>query len=203
MIRGSRQRSRAAAQGQCGRHPSIDTIGGYLARQRGVWGFAFSSHTCPVVVLLGGAIFFSIWLGLVSRGPPSLRSSAAVCRAAIAVSDRCAGCHGCTEDRAPTTQPHASTPATRRPVLGCPYWKYIPSCLSVRQITLQVRVVCPGKPKRNVDGISKVAATTRQAPDSVKLRTVHGSTAFFPRIIVPDLSARRRGVFRRSAIARK
>jgi hypothetical protein len=80
------------------------------------------------------------------------------------------------------------------------YWKSIPSCLSVRQITLQVRVVWPGKPKRNVDGISNVAATTREAPDSVKLRTVHGSTAFFPRIIAPDLRVRRRGVFRRSAI---
>jgi hypothetical protein len=106
-------------------------------------------------------------------------------------------------DRAPTTQSHASAPATRRPVLGCPYWKCIPSCLSVRQIALQARVVCPGRPNRNVDGTSKVALTSREAPDSVKLRTVHGSTAFFPRTIVPDLRARRRGVFRRSAIARK
>jgi len=80
------------------------------------------------------------------------------------------------------------------------YWKWTPNFVSVRQITLQVWAGRPGKPKRNVDGISKVAAMTREAPDSVKLRTVHGSTAFFPRIIVPDLWVRRRGVSRRSAI---
>src|SRR5580700_6440799 len=81
---------------------------------------------CPVVVLLGGAIFFSICPGLVSRGPRAWDRARAVCRAAIVASDRCAGCHGCTEDRAPTTQPHASAPATRRPVTWVPLLEMYP-----------------------------------------------------------------------------
>ena len=72
-----------------------------------------------------------------------------------------------------------------------------------RQITLQVRASCPGCLNSNVEGIAKVASTSREAPDSVKLRTVHGSAAFFPRIIVPDLRTRRRRVFCRSAIGQK
>ena len=55
-------------------------------------------------------------------------------------------------------------------------------------------------PNRNVDGISKVACTSRHAPVSVKLRTAHGSCAFLPRIIVPDLSIRLRGTVRWLAI---
>jgi hypothetical protein len=103
-------------------------------------------------------------------------------------------------------RPHNRTRRLQRPggrYLGALIGNVSPAALTVRQITLQARVVCPGRPNRNVDGISKVALTSREVPDSVKLRTVHGSTAFFPRIIVPDLRARRRGVFRRSAIARK
>ena len=55
-------------------------------------------------------------------------------------------------------------------------------------------------PNRNVDGISKVACTSRHAPASDKLRTEHGRCAFLPRIIVPDLSIRLRGAFRWLAI---
>jgi hypothetical protein len=169
-----------------------------------VWGFAFSSHTCPVVVLLGGAIFFSIYPGLVPRAPPrDLRSSASrMPRGNRGVRSMCrlSRLHRGQGTDHTTARVGSSDPASGT---WTPYWKCIPSCLSVRQITLQARVVCPGRPNRNVDGISKVAPTSRQAPDSVKLRTVHGSTAFFPRIIVPDLRARRRGVFRCSAIARK
>jgi hypothetical protein len=71
-----------------------------------------------------------------------------------------------------------------------------PNCLSFGQITLQVRGGRPGMPNRNVDGISKVACTSRHAPASDKLRTEHGRCAFLPRIIVPDLSIRLRGTFR-------
>jgi hypothetical protein len=162
----------------------------------------FPPTLAPSLFCLAGRFFLNLPRAG-TAGAPACDRARAVCRAAIAASDRCADYHDCTENRAPTTQPHASAPATRRPVLGRPYWKCIPSCLSVRQITLQARVVCPGRPNRNVDGISKVALTSREAPNSVKLRTVHGSTDFFPRIIVPVLRARRRGVFRRSAIARK
>ena len=56
-------------------------------------------------------------------------------------------------------------------------------------------------PNRNVEGMLKVALTSRHAPDSDKLRTVHASFAFFPRIIVPDLSVRFRGGFRSLAIS--
>ena len=48
---------------------------------------------------------------------------------------------------------------------------------------------------RNVEGMPYVAATSRHAPDTAKLRTVRESCACPPRIIVPDLSVRWRGVF--------
>ena len=81
-----------------------------------------------------------------------------------------------------------------------PIGSELPTCLSFRQITLQVRGGRPGMPNRNVDGISKVACTSRHAPASDKLRTEHGSCAFLPRIIVPDLSIRLRGTFRWLAV---
>jgi len=55
-------------------------------------------------------------------------------------------------------------------------------------------------PSKNAEGISKVACTSRHAPVSDKSRTAHGSCAFLPRIIVPDLSMRLRGAFRWLAI---
>ena len=80
--------------------------------------------------------------------------------------------------------------------LNAGYWKWTPNLVSVRQISLQVLEVRLGMPNRNVDGMPKMAPSSRQAPESDKLRTVHASSAFFPRIIVPDLSVLRRGDFR-------
>ena len=52
----------------------------------------------------------------------------------------------------------------------------------------------------NVPGIPKVVCTTRHAPISERLRTAHGTFAL-PSMIVPDLSIRLRGAFRRSTTA--
>ena len=72
------------------------------------------------------------------------------------------------------------------------YWKWTPNAPSFRQMTLQAWGARPGMLNRNVEGMPKVAPTSRHAPDSDKLRTMHERCAFPPRIIVPDLSVRRR-----------
>src|SRR5271154_6354438 len=81
--------------------------------------------------------------------------------------------------------------------------KRTPNFEAVRQITLQLWGDRPGMPSRNMEGISNVACTSRLAPDSEKLRTVHGRCAFFPRIMVPVLNVRLRLTFRRLAIGFK
>ena len=80
------------------------------------------------------------------------------------------------------------------------YRKSTPNCLSLRQITLQVRGSRPDMPSKNAEGIPKVAGTSRHAPASDKSRTEHGRCASLPRMIVPDLSIRLRRAFRRLAI---
>jgi hypothetical protein len=97
---------------------------------------------------------------------------------------------------------HIEEIARHAPTFGMLYSsrKRTPSFEAVRQITLQLLGERPGMPSRNIDGISKVACTSRLAPDSEKLRTVHGRCAFFPRIIVPVLNVRLRVTFRRLTI---
>jgi hypothetical protein len=70
------------------------------------------------------------------------------------------------------------------------YWKWTPNALSFRQTTLQAWGARPGMLNTNVEGMPKVAPTSRRAPDSAKLRTMHERCAFPPRKIVPDLSVR-------------
>ena len=97
---------------------------------------------------------------------------------------------------------HIEEIARHAPTFGVlySYRKRTPSFEAVRQITLQLWGDRPGMPSRNIEGISKVAGTSRLAPDSEKLRTVHGRCAFFPRIIVPVLNVRLRVTFRRLVI---
>jgi len=52
----------------------------------------------------------------------------------------------------------------------------------------------------NMEGIPEVVWTSRHAPVSERLRTVHG-TAWLPRRIFPDLSIRIRFAFRCSSMA--
>jgi len=83
------------------------------------------------------------------------------------------------------------------------YWKWTPNIVPLRHITLQVRGVSPGMPNRKVEGMLRVAPTSRHAPNSDKLRIVHERCAFLPRMIIPDLSVRCRGDFRRFSIGFK
>lgn len=83
------------------------------------------------------------------------------------------------------------------------HWKWTPNIVPLRHITLQVRGGSPGMPNRKVEGMLRVAPTSRHAPNSDKLRIVHERCAFLPRMIIPDLSVRCRGDLRRFNIGFK